>query len=276
MKGPGREAGRVPSNALPPMRAADLVRRRSTFRPQVIVKAVASLPPAALPDHQALTQVGQWGNMRECLLIRVGEFADGDDLTHTPRVRVRSGRTPGAARRRRTDRPPTLDPMDDTADTPIITSTPTTATGSHDGPTTGTPTDHPTTRPTPVTGVAGADTRTARTTTTDPAAGTDPTTGETGTEGTAGEAAPGATPSEATTPGAADRLTAPLRRPEKGRMLGGVCAGMATAWRVDPLPLRIAFVATALLLFPVGLLLYLACWILMPQEDTTEPVKPAH
>jgi phage shock protein PspC (stress-responsive transcriptional regulator) len=67
-----------------------------------------------------------------------------------------------------------------------------------------------------------------------------------------------------------DRLSAPLRRPREGRMVGGVCAGMATAWRVDPLALRIAFVAIALLAFPVGPLLYLACWILMPAEHDAE------
>ena len=83
-------------------------------------------------------------------------------------------------------------------------------------------------------------------------------------------------------PGSPDRLSAPLRRPREGRMVGGVCAGMSTAWRVDPLALRIAFVATALLLFPVGLLLYLVCWVLMPAEhdlahDTmhAEPTRTA-
>jgi phage shock protein PspC (stress-responsive transcriptional regulator) len=64
-----------------------------------------------------------------------------------------------------------------------------------------------------------------------------------------------------------DRWSAKLERPHEGRVLGGVCAGMAEAWRVDPLALRIAFLAATLLLFPAGALLYLACWILMPDAD---------
>jgi phage shock protein PspC (stress-responsive transcriptional regulator) len=64
----------------------------------------------------------------------------------------------------------------------------------------------------------------------------------------------------------ADRLSARLHRARDGRMIGGVCAGLASAWRIDPLVLRLAFVAVAVLFFPFGALLYLLFWVLMPEE----------
>lgn len=67
-------------------------------------------------------------------------------------------------------------------------------------------------------------------------------------------------------PGFADRLSAPLRRPRSGRMIAGVCAGMGRAWRVDPILLRLAFVAVTVLFFPLGPIIYALMWILMPQD----------
>lgn len=103
----------------------------------------------------------------------------------------------------------------------------------------------------------------------------DTTHSEGRTDPPAGEATSSPPPGSSNPAPAADRLSAPLRRPTEGRMVGGVCAGMAEAWRVDPLPLRIAFVAATLLLFPVGPPLYLACWILMPPEHDVEPTRTA-
>jgi phage shock protein PspC (stress-responsive transcriptional regulator) len=58
-----------------------------------------------------------------------------------------------------------------------------------------------------------------------------------------------------------------LHRRHRGRMLGGVAAGLADYFDVDPTLVRIGFVALA---FVGGLAvpLYLAGWALIPDEET--------
>jgi phage shock protein PspC (stress-responsive transcriptional regulator) len=71
----------------------------------------------------------------------------------------------------------------------------------------------------------------------------------------------------------------PLRRPEQGRMLAGVAAGLACYFGVDVTIVRIVLVVLALLgiigssmavagipLYLAGIPLYLACWVLIPEE----------
>jgi phage shock protein PspC (stress-responsive transcriptional regulator) len=55
-----------------------------------------------------------------------------------------------------------------------------------------------------------------------------------------------------------------LTRPRKGRLLAGVAAGFARRYDVNPLVARLIAVATVVLLSP---LVYVAAWILMPQDD---------
>jgi phage shock protein C len=56
-----------------------------------------------------------------------------------------------------------------------------------------------------------------------------------------------------------------LTRVEEGRMIAGVCAGLARYFGVDPTIVRIIFVL--LFLFAAGgLLLYLILWLIMPME----------
>jgi phage shock protein PspC (stress-responsive transcriptional regulator) len=50
-------------------------------------------------------------------------------------------------------------------------------------------------------------------------------------------------------------------------MLAGVCGGMAKMIGVDAAILRIILVAATLLGFGTGAILYVAAWILMPEED---------
>jgi phage shock protein PspC (stress-responsive transcriptional regulator) len=52
------------------------------------------------------------------------------------------------------------------------------------------------------------------------------------------------------------------------RIIGGVCAGMGAYWDIDPLILRVIFVA---LVFAGGLggLTYLILWIVLPEAKTT-------
>jgi phage shock protein PspC (stress-responsive transcriptional regulator) len=56
-----------------------------------------------------------------------------------------------------------------------------------------------------------------------------------------------------------------LARSLRGRWLGGVCAGIAAARGLPASPLRAAF-AVAALLGGLGVLAYLACWLIIPAE----------
>lgn len=65
-----------------------------------------------------------------------------------------------------------------------------------------------------------------------------------------------------------------LERPEKGRMIAGVAAGLANYFHVNVIFVRFVWL---LLLLPGGLpgiIPYLLLWILMPSEKkSSEPVK---
>ena len=62
-------------------------------------------------------------------------------------------------------------------------------------------------------------------------------------------------------------------RPRAGRKLGGVATGIALRFQIDPVIVRIAFVALALS-GGVGVPLYLAGWLLLPEEgDAVSPLE---
>lgn len=54
-----------------------------------------------------------------------------------------------------------------------------------------------------------------------------------------------------------------LHRSANSRMLGGVCGGIAETYNLDPTLVRVIFVALTLLGFS-GILLYIICWIVIP------------
>jgi phage shock protein C len=58
-----------------------------------------------------------------------------------------------------------------------------------------------------------------------------------------------------------------LRRSRTDRMISGVCGGAAKMLGVDAALLRIVLVAATLLGFGTGAILYVAAWILMPEEE---------
>lgn len=58
-----------------------------------------------------------------------------------------------------------------------------------------------------------------------------------------------------------------LRRSASDRKVAGVAGGLARHLDIDPLVLRVAFVVLAFF-GGAGLLLYGACWLLVPEEDT--------
>ena len=56
-----------------------------------------------------------------------------------------------------------------------------------------------------------------------------------------------------------------LYRPRDGRVVAGVCAGLAAYFRVDPTLVRLAF-ALVTVFGGIGILLYLCAWIVIPEE----------
>ncbi len=56
-----------------------------------------------------------------------------------------------------------------------------------------------------------------------------------------------------------------LTRPRSGKLIAGVCAGLARRFGMSPNGVRALFVVSLLLPGP-QILLYLALWIIMPQE----------
>lgn len=61
-------------------------------------------------------------------------------------------------------------------------------------------------------------------------------------------------------------MAAQLVRPTKGRMIAGVCAGIAHRFGLSPFIVRLLFVLSCLLPGP-QFIIYLAMWLLVPAED---------
>lgn len=56
-----------------------------------------------------------------------------------------------------------------------------------------------------------------------------------------------------------------LYRSMNDKMIAGVCSGLAVYFNLDPVLMRVIFVALALMGGP-GVLLYIILWIVMPEE----------
>ncbi|SDK47139.1 phage shock protein C (PspC) family protein [Actinopolyspora mzabensis] len=56
-----------------------------------------------------------------------------------------------------------------------------------------------------------------------------------------------------------------FRRSREERMIAGVCGGAAELFGVDATIVRIVLVAATLVGFGTGLLIYLACWLIVPE-----------
>jgi phage shock protein PspC (stress-responsive transcriptional regulator) len=57
-----------------------------------------------------------------------------------------------------------------------------------------------------------------------------------------------------------------LKRSRSDRMVAGVCGGWARVLGVDAALLRILLVGATILGFGTGAILYLICWIVMPED----------
>jgi phage shock protein C len=71
--------------------------------------------------------------------------------------------------------------------------------------------------------------------------------------------------------------TSPLRtalvRPRQGRVIAGVCAGFAQAYRWDPIIVRIVLCLIALCGAGTPILAYLIAWIVMPNAPYDLPQR---
>jgi phage shock protein PspC (stress-responsive transcriptional regulator) len=66
-----------------------------------------------------------------------------------------------------------------------------------------------------------------------------------------------------------------LVRPQQGRVLGGVCAGLGRRFGIAPWTARLLFVLLLMVIPGSQILIYPVLWILMPSEETVT-VPPAY
>jgi phage shock protein C len=64
-----------------------------------------------------------------------------------------------------------------------------------------------------------------------------------------------------------------LFRPRAGRMVGGVCAGLANYTGIDVTLMRVIWAVVAIITGGAGLLAYLVSWILIPDESKVPPAE---
>ena len=63
-----------------------------------------------------------------------------------------------------------------------------------------------------------------------------------------------------------------LVRIKEGRMLAGVCGGIAKYFDIDPVIIRLLWIAFTFV-YGIGLFVYIAAWILIPEEGEEESVE---
>lgn len=73
-------------------------------------------------------------------------------------------------------------------------------------------------------------------------------------------------------PSSREKFTSPgyhrMYRDPDHRIIGGVCAGMGAYWRIDPIIIRVIFLAL-ILAGGLGILIYLILYIVLPEARTT-------
>ena len=66
----------------------------------------------------------------------------------------------------------------------------------------------------------------------------------------------------------ASKSTKRLMRDPDNAILGGVCAGIAAYWGINPLWVRLLFIFSPFITFGTSLLIYIVLWISMPEAQT--------
>lgn len=66
-----------------------------------------------------------------------------------------------------------------------------------------------------------------------------------------------------------------LMRSRTERMWGGVCGGFAEYFKVDPVLVRLVWIVFTIAAFPVGLIGYIVCLVVMPEAAIGAPATAA-
>ena len=78
-------------------------------------------------------------------------------------------------------------------------------------------------------------------------------------------------------PGAATfRAAGRLTRPRVGRKVAGVCQGIANHYGWDVSAIRIVMLILAILLFPLGIVIYGLVWLIAPEEPLALPASTTY
>ena len=65
-----------------------------------------------------------------------------------------------------------------------------------------------------------------------------------------------------------------LVRPQHGRLLAGVCAGLGRRFGLDPWPARLLFLLVLLVVPGSQVVIYAVLWIVMPSEEPVAVAAP--
>ncbi|MBB5153864.1 PspC domain-containing protein [Saccharopolyspora phatthalungensis] len=71
---------------------------------------------------------------------------------------------------------------------------------------------------------------------------------------------------QTTDTGTTERQVRRFRRDRDDAMIAGLCSGAAKTLGVDATIIRVLLVAATLLGFGMGIVIYLVCWLIVPQE----------
>jgi phage shock protein PspC (stress-responsive transcriptional regulator) len=61
-----------------------------------------------------------------------------------------------------------------------------------------------------------------------------------------------------------------LARSRENRIVAGVCSGLGEYLEIDPTVIRVIWAILTIMSIGVGVLAYLAAWVIMPEEETIE------
>ena len=67
-----------------------------------------------------------------------------------------------------------------------------------------------------------------------------------------------------------------LYRSTTDRILGGVCGGIGVHLDVDPIIIRIIWIILTCISLGIGIIAYIVCWILIPEEPHVQIGDQVH